>query len=52
MRFSITMRDELYQDVQSLRGERIQKESKSLSLSSLISELVQRGLEALKEKKG
>ena len=45
------MKDELHQEVQSLRGERIQKESKSLSLSSLISELVQRGLKAVKADK-
>ncbi len=51
MRFTIIIEDGLYQKIQRIRGERIQKEGKSLSLSSLIRELIQRGLEALEEKR-
>ena len=51
MRFTIILENGLYQEIQCLRGERIQKEGKSLSLSSLIRELIQKGLEVLKEKR-
>ncbi len=51
MRFTIIMDNGLYQELQRLRGERIQKEVKALSLSSLIRELVQSGLKTLREKR-
>ena len=50
MRFTIIIENGLYQELQRIRGERIQKEGKSLSLSSLIRELLELGLEALKLK--
>ena len=46
MRFTIIIGNGLYQELQRIRGECIQREGKSLSLSSLIRELIQRGLEA------
>ncbi len=52
MRFTIILENGLYQDLQRLRGERMQNSGKSLSLSSLIRELIQRGLEALKKEGG
>lgn len=50
MRFTIILDNELYQELQRLRGERIQVQGKSLPLSSLIRELLRLGLEALKAK--
>ena len=44
MRFTIILENGLYQELQRIRGERIQNEGKSLSLSSLIRELVKIGL--------
>ncbi len=48
LRFTVILDNELYQELQRLRGERIQVEGKSLPLSSLIRELLRLGLEALK----
>ncbi len=50
MRFTLILDNGLYQELQELRGQRIQKEGKSLSLGSLIRELLHLGLEALKTK--
>ncbi|KKM99526.1 hypothetical protein LCGC14_1146900 [marine sediment metagenome] len=50
MRFTVILDNGLYQELQRLRGERIQKEGKSLPLSSLVRELLRLGLETLKAK--
>lgn len=51
MRLSIVLGNGLYQELQRIRGERIQRKGKSLSFSSLIREVIKMGLEALKEKR-
>lgn len=49
MRTTIILVNGMYKELQRIRGERIQKEGKSLSLGELIRELIQKGLEALKK---
>jgi len=49
MRVTVVFKDDLYQQLQQLRGKRIQAEKRSLSTHALILELVESGLKAIQK---
>lgn len=50
MRFTLIIKDSLFEEIQRLRGERIAKEAQSIPMTEIITELIENGLESTKKK--